>query len=320
MQKTVPAPAPARSTPLSAAPGTGRGANKPAREEAGRSLWYYAWLRLRRNKSAMFGLSLVLLVVFCAIFAPWIAPYDPIEQLMWTEGPPAQLSPPSLKHWFGTDLYGRDVFSRVVYGTRISLRLAVAATVISAVIGTTLGALAGYYGGLVDDIVSWLINVIFAFPFLLFVITVVAYLPPSDTLVYTVIGAISWIQIGRIVRGQVMAIKETEFVQAAIASGASDTRVIFRHILPNVVAPVIVSATLGMGGIVMLEAGLTFLGFGTQPPTPSWGYEISRGQEYLLAGKWWWSVFPGIAICLTVLGFNLFGDGLRDALDPRLKQ
>lgn len=302
------------------APPARPGAHERTSEVAGRSLWYYAWLRLRRNKSAMFGLSLVLLVVLCAVFAPRIAPYDPIEQLMWTEGPAAQLAPPSSKHWFGTDLYGRDVFSRVIYGTRISLRLAVAATIISVAIGTTLGALAGYYGGFVDDVVSWLINVIFAFPFLLFVITIVAYLPPSDTLVYTVIGLISWIQIGRIVRGQVMAIKETEFVQAAIASGASDARVIFRHILPNVIAPVIVSATLGMGGIVMLEAGLTFLGFGTQPPTPSWGYEISRGQEYLLAGKWWWSIFPGIAICLTVLGFNLFGDGLRDALDPRLKQ
>lgn len=290
------------------------------RVEVGRSLWYYAWRRLKRNKSAMLGLFLVILVVASAIFAPWITKYDPIEQLIWTEGEPAQLAPPSAKHWCGTDLYGRDMFSRVVYGTRVSLRLAIAATVISVVIGTTLGALAGYYGGLVDDVISWLISVIFAFPFLLFVITIVAYLPPSDTLVYTVIGIISWIQIARIIRGQVMAMRETEFVQAAIASGAGDMRIIFKHILPNVIAPVIVSATLGMGGIVMLEAGLTFLGFGTQPPTPSWGYDISRGQEYLLAGQWWWSIFPGIAICLTVLGFNLLGDGLRDALDPRLKQ
>ncbi len=293
---------------------------KADREEVGRSLWYYAWLRLKRNKSAMLGLALVSLIVFSAVFAPFITRYDPIEQLIWTEGPSAQLALPSAKHWFGTDLYGRDVFSRVIYGTRVSLRLAIAATVISIVIGTTLGALAGYYGGFVDDVVSWLISVIFAFPFLLFVITIVAYLPPSDTLVYTAIGVVSWIGVGRIVRGQVMSIKETEFIQAAVASGASDARIIFKHILPNVIAPVIVSATLGMGGIVMLEAGLTYLGFGTQPPTPSWGYMISRGQEYLLAGKWWWSIFPGIAICIAVLGFNLLGDGLRDALDPRLKQ
>ncbi len=290
------------------------------RAEAGRSLWYYAWLRLRRNKSAMLGLSLVILIVAAAILAPWITRYDPLEQLIWTEGISAKLAPPSANHWFGTDLYGRDVFTRIIYGTRVSLRLAVAATAISVAIGMTLGALAGYYGGFVDDVVSWLTNVIFAFPFLLFVITIVAYLPPSDTLVFTVIGIISWIQIGRIVRGQVMAIKETEFVQAAIASGAGDMRIISKHIIPNVIAPVIVSATLNMGSIVMLEAGLTFLGFGTQPPTPSWGYEISRGQQYLLSGQWWWSIFPGIAICLTVLGFNLLGDGLRDALDPRLKR
>ncbi|MGE5573519.1 MAG: ABC transporter permease [Bacteroidota bacterium] len=310
------ATAPPRGSRAAAA----RKAGKADKEEAGRSLWYYAWLRLKRNKSAMFGLALVLLIVLSAVFAPWVTRYDPIEQLIWTEGGSAQLAPPSAKHWFGTDLYGRDVFSRVVYGTRVSLRLALAATVISVGIGTALGALAGYYGGFIDDVVSWLISVIFAFPFLLFVIAIVAYLPPSDTLVYTAIGVVSWIGVARIVRGQVMAIKETEFVQAAVASGASDARIIFKHILPNVIAPVIVSATLGMGGIVMLEAGLTFLGFGTQPPTPSWGYMISRGQEYLLAGKWWWSVFPGIAICVTVLGFNLLGDGLRDALDPRLKQ
>jgi peptide/nickel transport system permease protein/oligopeptide transport system permease protein len=172
----------------------------------------------------------------------------------------------------------------------------------------------------VDDFISWLINVIFAFPFLFFVLAIVAYLPPSLTIMYFAIGFVNWAEIARVVRGQVLSIKTKEFVEAAIALGARDFRVIFRHILPNVLAPVIVQATLGMGSIIMLEAGLSFLGFGVQPPEPSWGYMIDQGRQYLMAGKWWWSVFPGFAIMMLVLGFNLLGDGLRDALDPRLKR
>lgn len=289
-------------------------------EGQARSLWYDAWVRLRRNKLAMLGLGIVVLVILLAIFAPYITRYDPTEQLIWTEGRAAQLAPPNAKHWFGTDLYGRDIFSRVVYGSRVSLQIAIAAMGISVFIGTVLGALAGYYGGWIDEVISWLMNVIYAFPFLLFIITVVAFLPPSLTLVYVAIGLISWVSIGRVVRGQVLAFKNQEFVEAARALGVSNRRIIFHHILHNVIAPVIVQATLGMGSIIMTEAALSYLGFGTQPPTPSWGLEISMGQDYLLSGKWWWSIFPGIAICLTVLGFNLLGDGLRDALDPRLKQ
>lgn len=291
-----------------------------ADKREGRSLWMDSWLRLKRNKLAMFGLGLVVLIVLAAIFAPFITKYDPYEQLIWTEGKQAQLQPPSAKHWFGTDYYGRDVFSRVIYGARISLQIGIAATLISVIIGVTLGAIAGYYGGIVDDIISWLINVIFAFPFLLFVLALVAYLPPSMPIMYASIGIVSWAPIARIVRGQVLSVKEKEFVEAAIALGGKDSRIIFRHILPNVLAPVIVQATLGMGSIIMLESALSFLGFGIQPPKPSWGYMIDQGRQFLLAGKWWWSIFPGTAIMALVLGFNLLGDGLRDALDPRLKQ
>lgn len=290
------------------------------REPAGRSLWVDGWRRLKKNRLAMLGLGIIIFMVLLAIFAPWIAPYDPIEQLIWTEGRAARLAPPSAAHWFGTDLYGRDILSRVIFGTRISLTIAVAATVVSLTLGVTLGAIAGYYGGMLDDIISWLINVVYAFPFLLFVLSIVAFLPASLTIVYIAIGFVSWPSIARVVRGQVLAVKETEFVEAARAVGVSDFKIIFRHVLPNVIAPVIVQATLGMGSVIMIEAALTFLGFGTQPPTPSWGYMINLGREYLLAGQWWWSVFPGAAISLTVLGFNLFGDGLRDALDPRLNQ
>jgi len=299
---------------------TGKSVKTKADKREGRSLWMDSWLRLKRNKLAMFGLFLVVFLVVVALFAPVIATHGPYEQLIWTEGKAAQLQPPSAQHWFGTDYYGRDIFSRIVYGARISLQIGIASTIISVSIGIVMGAIAGYYGGVVDDIISWLINVTFAFPFLLFVLALVAYLPPSLIIMYAAIGIVNWASIARVVRGQVLSVKEKEYVEAAIALGGKDFRIIFMHILPNVLAPVIVQATLGMGNIIMLESALSFLGFGVQPPEPSWGYMINMGRQYLLVGKWWWSVFPGLAIMSLVLGFNLLGDGLRDALDPRLKQ
>lgn len=291
-----------------------------AEKREGRSLWMDSWLRLKRNKLAMFGLFLVTVIVLAAIFAPFITRYEYDEQLIWTEGKAAQLQPPSAKHPFGTDIYGRDIFTRVIYGARVSLQIGIASTVISVLIGIIMGALAGYYGGIIDDVISWLINVIFAFPFLLFVLALVAYLPPSMPLMYAAIGIVNWAPVARVVRGQVLSVKEKEYVEAAIALGGKDFRIIFKHILPNVLAPVIVQATLGMGSIIMLESSLSFLGFGIQPPTPSWGYMIDQGRQFLLGGAWWWSIFPGFAIMSLVLGFNLLGDGLRDALDPRLKR
>ncbi|HHY70399.1 MAG TPA: ABC transporter permease [Thermoanaerobacterales bacterium] len=286
----------------------------------GRSLWMDGWFRLKKNKLAVFGMLFVIIICLVAIFAPYITRYDPNEQFIWTEGVSAKLAPPSLKYWFGTDVYGRDIYTRVIYGARISLQIGFAAITVSVVIGVVLGSLAGYYGGFVDDVISWLTNVIFAFPFLLFILALVAYLPPSLPLLYMSIGIISWASFARVARGQVIQVKEMEYVEAAIAIGGNDSRIIFKHILPNILAPIIVQATLEIGSVIMLESSLSFLGFGIQPPKPAWGNMISEGKQYFLSGQWWWSVFPGLAIMALVLGFNLFGDGLRDALDPRLKQ
>jgi len=289
--------------------------------KSGGSLWYEAWLRFRRNKLAMVGLFMVVSIVGIAIFAPYVAPHDPIKQLIWTEGKEAKLAAPTTAHLMGTDLYGRDIMSRIIYGARISLQIGIFSTLVSLLLGVPLGALAGYFGGKVDDFISWIINVIFAFPFLLFVLAVVAvFKNPSMVVVYIAIGVVQWVSIARVVRAQFIYLREREFVEAAKALGLPTWRIVFVHILPNALAPVIVQATLGMGGIILLEAGLAFLGFGAQPPTPSWGLMISEGQRYLGQGIWWWAVFPGLAIMYTVLGFNFLGDGLRDALDVRLKR
>lgn len=284
-------------------------------------LWYEAWLRFKRNKLALLGLFMAASVILIAIFAPLIAPYDPVEQLIWTEGREVRLAPPNAKHWMGTDIYGRDILSRIIFGARISLQIGIFATIVSLLIGVPLGAIAGYMGRWVDDLISWLINVVFAFPFLLFVLAVIAvFQSPSLRVVYIAIGLVNWVGIARVVRAQFISLRDREFVEAAKALGLPRGKIIFKHILPNALAPVIVQATLGMGSIIMTEAGLAFLGFGAQPPTPSWGLMISEGQKYLSMGKWWWAIFPGLAIMYTVLAFNFLGDGLRDALDVRLKR
>lgn len=286
-----------------------------------RSLWHDAWLRFKRNKLAMAGLVMTITIILAAVLAPVIAPYDPVKQLVWTEGMSVRLAPPSAKHIMGTDLYGRDIFSRILYGARISLQIGIFATLVSLAIGIPMGAISGYVGGKVDDVISWFMNVIYAFPFLLFVMAVVAvFKDPGLTTVYFAIGLISWVTIARVLRAQFMQLREMEFVEAAKALGLPTWKILFGHILPSAMAPVIVQATMGMGGIIMIEAGLAFLGFGAQPPTPSWGLMISEGQQYLASGKWWWSIFPGLAIMYTVLAFNFLGDGLRDALDVRMKR
>jgi len=264
---------------------------------------------------------MVLFLLAVALFAPQIAPYDPFKQLIWTEGKAAKLAAPTASHLMGTDLYGRDILSRVVFGARISLQIGVFATLVSLMIGIPLGALAGYFGGWVDDAISWLINVVFAFPFFLFVLAIIAvFNNPSMMVVFVAIGLVSWVPVARITRAQFISLREREYVEAAKALGIPTWRIIFSHILPNALAPVIVQATLGLGSIIMVEAGLAFLGFGAQPPTPSWGLMISVGQKYLATGQWWWAIFPGLAIMYTVLAFNFVGDGLRDALDVRLKR
>ena len=289
--------------------------------DAGESLFKEGWRRFKRNKLAMVGLVMTLTIIFAAVFANVIAPYDPIKQLIWTEGVEAKLAAPSAKHIMGTDLYGRDIYSRVLYGARISLQIGIFATIVTLFIGVPLGAVAGYKGGVADDLISWLVNVIFAFPFMLFVLAVVSiFQNPSLYLVFIAIGLVNWVSICRVTRGQFMTLRSREFVEAAHALGLPQSRIVFRHILPNAITPIIVQATMGMGGIITIEAGLAYLGFGAQPPTPSWGLMISEGQQYIAQGQWWWSMFPGFAIMYTVLAFNFLGDGLRDALDVRQKR
>ena len=291
------------------------------KEKTSDSLWAEAWIRFRRNRLAMLGLFMIVLLVLAAIFAPLLAPYDPYKQLLWTEGAKAKLAAPTLTHLMGTDAYGRDILSRVLYGSRLSLQISLLATAVSLLIGVPLGAAAGYYGKWVDDLISWLINVIFAFPFMLFVLAIVAVLNnPSMIAVFIAIGLVSWVSIARVARAQFMSLREREYVESARALGLPTRTILFKHILPNTLAPIIVQATLGIGSIILLEAGLAFLGFGAQPPEPSWGLMISDGQQYLATGQWWWAFFPGMAIMVTVLAFNFLGDGLRDALDVRLKR
>jgi ABC-type dipeptide/oligopeptide/nickel transport system permease subunit len=276
-----------------------------------RSLWH----RARRLRNLAIGGALVGLLAIVAILAPWIAPFDPVRDADLNN----YLRPPGGAFLLGTDMFGRDVFSRLVYGTRISLGVGVAVQTSAVSLGITLGLLAGFYGGPVDNLIMRLAEVIFAFPGLLFAIAIMAVIGPNLFNVFVALGVVSWTSLSRVVRGQVLSIKEQEYTDAARAVGASNGRIIVRHILPNTVAPAIVLVTLGVGGAILAEASLSFLGLGAQPPIPSWGSMLSTGRDYLLQAPWL-SVYPGIAIFLTVMGFNLLGDGLRDLLDPRMVQ
>lgn len=271
------------------------------------------WGALRHNPRAVFGLVVIGAIVVCALLAPVLAPYDP-NAISLREAK----QPPSLRHPLGTDLFGRDILSRLIYGARISLRVGVISQGLSLVIGVVLGSLAGYFRGRVDDVVTFLINVFWSFPGLLFVLAFAAATRPSIEMVYVALALIGWVGVARIVRGQFLALRETEFVEAARACGAGPARIIFRHILPNSLGPVIVVLSMGFAGAILAEASLSFLGLGAQPPTPSWGTMIDDGFRYI-ATKWWLALFPGAAVTLAVMAFNLFGEGLNDALDPRLR-
>ncbi len=281
-----------------------------------RSLTAMIWLRLRRDPRALLGIAVVVLLVLAALAAPMIARHDPIRIDLVR-----QLEPPSATNWLGTDVQGRDVWSRLVFGARISLAVGLISQGIALALGLTMGLLAGYYGRWVDELIMRLADVTLAFPTLLLLIAMVAALQPSLMVVFVTIGVVGWAGMARLVRGQVLVVRQLEFVQAARALGARDRRIIGRHVLPSVLAPVVIAATLGMAGAIMAEAALSFLGLGVQPPAPSWGAMIADARDLAqLRNAPWTSVFPGLAIGATVLGFNLLGDALRDALDPRYLQ
>ena len=271
------------------------------------------WRRLRADPRAMLGLVTVIVLVLLAALAPLVARYDPTAIDL-----AGQLQHPSLTHWMGTDYQGRDVWARIVFGSRISLTVGIVSQAIALVLGVTLGLVSGFYGRWVDEAIMRLADITLAFPTLLLLIAMAAALQPSLSTVFVTIGVVGWAGMARIVRGQVLVTRQLEFVHAARALGATDRRIIVQHLLPNCVAPVIIAATLGIAGAIMAEAALSFLGLGVQPPTPSWGSMIADARDLLqLRTAPWTSVFPGLAIGAAVLGFNVLGDALRDALDPR---
>jgi peptide/nickel transport system permease protein len=268
-------------------------------------------LRLSGSRIAMTGLVTLIFLAVVAVSAPVISPAEPNK----TE-PREALQAPSMEHWFGTDQYGRDVLTRVFYGTRISLLVGFISVSIAVVIGTLMGLVSGYYGRWVDTIVMRFVDIMLAFPGILLALALVSILGPSLTNLMIAVGISSVPSYARLVRGSVLAAKENVYVEAARVVGCSDTLIMRRHVLPNVVAPIIVVATLGVAAAILWAAALSFLGLGSQPPTPEWGRMLSEGRNYLRE-QWWIATFPGVAIMITVLAMNLLGDGLRDTLDPR---
>jgi peptide/nickel transport system permease protein len=270
------------------------------------------WRRFRRNKLAVAGGVIVIGLFIVAVFAPVVSPYNPNDIDRKNI-----LMSPSIKHPFGTDDLGRDVMSRMIWGAGISLQVGFVAVGIATVIGIFLGALAGYYGRWIERIIMRFIDIMLTIPTFFLILAVIAFVEPSIWNIMIVIGLTGWMGVARLVRAEFLSIKEREYVVAARALGASDSRIIFRHILINSLAPVLVSAVLGIAGAVLVESALSFLGIGVQPPTPSWGNILTLGKDNIEIA-WWLSVFPGLAILITVLGYNLLGEGIRDSIDPRL--
>lgn len=269
------------------------------------------WPRLFRNRLAMTGGVFVVSLFAISILALVASPYDPAAINAWEV-----LQPPSLRHWFGTDELGRDVLSRVLSGAGISLKVGFVAVGIAVMLGTMVGLLAGYYGGFIDALLMRVVDVMLCFPTFFLILAVIAFLNPSIWIIMAVIGLTGWMGVARMVRAEVLSIREMEYILAARCVGCSDLRIIMRHILPNALSPVLVAATLGVAGAILTESALSFLGIGVQPPAASWGNILASGKDYI-EFAWWLSLFPGLAILVTVLAYNLFGEGIRDALDPR---
>jgi peptide/nickel transport system permease protein len=272
------------------------------------------WRTFSRNQLAVVAGAVVTVLVLMAVLAPLLAPWDPNR-------PDTKkiLIAPSIKHWLGTDPLGRDVLSRVLYGSRVSLSVGFVSVGIAALIGVLVGAVAGYQGGVVDSVVMRLVDLMLVFPRFFLLLAVLAFLKPSIWTIMTVIGLTGWMGVARLVRAEFLTLREREFVIWSESVGAGPLRIIFRHILPNAIAPILVAMTLGIPAAILTEAGLSFLGLGVQPPYATWGNILNDGRDYIEIA-WWMTLYPGLAILITVLSYNLMGEGIRDALDPRLRQ
>lgn len=286
-------------------------ARAPAPEERGTSLWHDALVRLRRNRLAVAGMFILCALVLLSILTPWIAPYGYEEQDL-----ALGVSAPSVKHWFGTDELGRDLFTRVLYGGRISLMVGFAATGVSLFVGVLYGAIAGYLGGRADAMMMRFVDILYSLPFVIFVIILTVFFGRNIVLLFMAIGAVEWLTMARIVRGQVMSLRQKEFIEATTVMGLPRHRVLLWHLIPNALGPIIVYSTLTVPRVMLLEAFLSYLGLGVQPPMSSWGLLINEGVQFMETRPWL-LIFPSIALSLTLFSLNFLGDGLRDALDVR---
>ena len=280
-------------------------------EEQGTSLWRDAWIKLCKNYLALLGLAIILLLCLVSLLTPWIAPYGYEEQNLLLGA-----TPPSAAHWLGTDIFGRDMLTRIMYGGRVSLTVGFIATAVALVIGVLWGAVAGFVGGRVDAVMMRIVDIMYALPFMIFIVLLMVVFGRNILLLFLAIGAVEWLTMARIVRGQVMNLRKQEVVEAAYSLGLSQWTIIRRHIIPNTLGPVIVYTTLTIPSVMLLEAFLSFLGLGIQPPQSSWGLLINYGVETMEEYPWL-LIFPGVTLSLTLFALNFLGDGLRDALDPR---
>ena len=279
--------------------------------EDGASLWHDAWLRLKKNRAAVTGGVVLAMMVVLAILTPWIAPYGYEAQNL-----DLGATPPSAAHWLGTDIFGRDLLTQILYGGRISLAVGFIATAVALVIGVTWGAVAGYVGGRIDSVMMRFVDILYALPFMIFIILLMVVFGRNILLLFLAIGAVEWLTMARIMRTQVQSLRQQEFVEAAVSLGLPPSAIIFKHIIPNALGPIIVYTTLTIPSVMLLEAFLSFLGLGIQPPQTSWGLLISYGAETMEEYPWL-LIFPGLALTITLFSLNFLGDGLRDALDVR---